>query len=62
MREILTNNNKPDWKLYLEKRVVIMLALGFSSGLPILLVFGPLSFCLREAGVSRTDSFLSGSL
>ena len=32
-----------------------MLALGFSSGLPLLLVFGTLSFWLREAGVSRTS-------
>nr|WP_245905528.1 MFS transporter [Photobacterium lipolyticum] len=41
--------------MYLEKKVLIMLALGFSSGLPILLVFGTLSFWLREAEVSRTD-------
>lgn len=43
------------WRVYLEKKVLIMLALGFSSGLPILLVFGTLSFWLREAEVSRTD-------
>jgi len=30
-----------------------MLALGFSAGLPLLLVLGTLSFWLREAGVSR---------
>ncbi|WP_165662777.1 AmpG family muropeptide MFS transporter [Oceanimonas doudoroffii] len=41
--------------LYTERRVLIMLALGFSSGLPLLLVFGTLSFWLREAGVSRTS-------
>ena len=31
-----------------------MLFLGFSAGLPLLLVFGTLSFWLREAGVDRT--------
>lgn len=31
-----------------------MLFLGFSAGLPLLLVFGTLSFWLREAGVNRT--------
>jgi PAT family beta-lactamase induction signal transducer AmpG len=32
-----------------------MLPLGFSSGLPFLLVFSTLSAWLREAGVSRTE-------
>ncbi|MFM9999601.1 MAG: AmpG family muropeptide MFS transporter [Burkholderiaceae bacterium] len=31
-----------------------MLLLGFSAGLPLLLVFGTLSFWLREAGVNRS--------
>ena len=31
-----------------------MLALGFSAGLPLLLVLGTLSFWLREAGIDRT--------
>ena len=31
-----------------------MLALGFSAGLPLLLVLGTLSFRLREAGIDRT--------
>lgn len=48
-------NEKLGWRVYLEKKVLIMLALGFSSGLPLLLVFGTLSFWLREAEVSRTD-------
>ena len=30
-----------------------MLALGFSAGLPLLLVLGTLSFLLREAGIDR---------
>ncbi len=43
------NGNNLGWRVYLEKKVLIMLALGFSSGLPLLLVFGTLSFWLREA-------------
>jgi PAT family beta-lactamase induction signal transducer AmpG len=35
--------------------MVLMLALGFSSGLPFLLVFSTQSAWLREAGVSRTE-------
>ncbi|MGL4349602.1 MAG: MFS transporter, partial [Plesiomonas shigelloides] len=33
----------------------ILFAMGFSSGLPLLLVFGTLSFWLREADVSLTE-------
>jgi len=51
--------NAPSWldscKIYLEKRVAILFFLGFSAGLPILLVFSTLSFWLREAGVSRAS-------
>ncbi len=39
---------------YRDRRVVAMLFLGYSAGLPFLLVFGTLSTWLREAGVSRT--------
>lgn len=39
-------------KIYLEKRVAILFFLGFSAGLPILLVFTTLSFWLRGAGIS----------
>lgn len=41
--------------VYGERRVFIMLLLGFSSGLPFMLVFGTMSAWLREAGVSRTE-------
>lgn len=41
--------------VYLEYRTIIMLLLGFASGLPFLLVFSTLSAWLREAGISRTD-------
>jgi PAT family beta-lactamase induction signal transducer AmpG len=42
------------WRDLRDKRVALMLALGFSSGLPLLLVFGTLSVRLREAGVPVT--------
>jgi len=49
---------KPGWlatlKVYLEPASVRMLLLGFSAGLPLLLVLGTLSFWLREAGIDRT--------
>ncbi|MGD1982507.1 MAG: MFS transporter [Chromatiaceae bacterium] len=46
--------------IYTEPRPVTLLFLGFSSGLPLLLVFGTLSFWLREAGVDRsTIGFVS---
>ena len=43
------------FEAYLRPRTLIMLALGFSSGLPFLLIFGTLSAWLREAHISRTD-------
>jgi PAT family beta-lactamase induction signal transducer AmpG len=42
------------FKVYLEPASLRMLSLGFSAGLPLLLVLGTLSFWLREAGVDRT--------
>ncbi|MBT0959946.1 AmpG family muropeptide MFS transporter [Denitromonas iodatirespirans] len=46
--------------IYLHPRPLILLLFGFSSGLPLLLVFGTLSFWLREAGVERsTIGFVS---
>jgi MFS transporter, PAT family, beta-lactamase induction signal transducer AmpG len=54
----------PSWldtlKVYREGPTLRMLFLGFSAGLPLLLVFGTLSFWLREAGVDRaTIGYLS---
>lgn len=47
-------------RLALEPASLRMLALGFSAGLPLLLVLGTLSFRLREAGVDRsTIGYLS---
>ena len=43
-----------------DRRLALMLALGFSAGLPFLLVFSTLSAWLREAGIARTEiGFLS---
>jgi MFS transporter, PAT family, beta-lactamase induction signal transducer AmpG len=59
-----TPAGKPTWlesfRVYLEPASLRMFALGFSAGLPLLLVFGTLSFWLREAGVNRaTIGFIS---
>ncbi len=46
-----------DWRdtlrAFLHPRVISMLFLGFSSGLPLLLIFSSLSLWLREVGVER---------
>ena len=57
-------NPRPSWlqtlRVYLEPASLRMLALGFSAGLPLLLVLGTLSFRLREAGIDRsTIGYLS---
>jgi PAT family beta-lactamase induction signal transducer AmpG len=41
--------------VYAHPRVLVMLFLGFSAGLPFLLIFSTLSLWLREAGISRTE-------
>lgn len=47
-----------DWratlKTFVHPRVLTMLFLGFSAGIPILLIFSSLSLWLREAGVERS--------
>lgn len=55
---------RPTWlqtlRVYLEPASLRMLTLGFSAGLPLLLVLGTLSFRLREAGIDRsTIGYLS---
>lgn len=39
---------------FLHPRVITMLFLGFSAGIPLLLIFSSLSLWLREAGVERS--------
>jgi PAT family beta-lactamase induction signal transducer AmpG len=57
----LTTKASVDWrawptaiKVYFEFRVFLILLLGFSSGLPLLLVYGTLSAWLHDEGVSLT--------
>jgi MFS transporter, PAT family, beta-lactamase induction signal transducer AmpG len=42
-------------KIYREPRLLAVLFMGFSSGLPLPLTLGTLTFWLAQAGVSRTD-------
>jgi len=54
-----TNTNlKHSWReafaVYFKPRVIAMLFLGFSAGLPFLLVFGTLTFWLKDEGVSKS--------
>jgi len=48
----MTETTKIRW--WNEKSVWIMLFLGFSAGIPILLIFSTLSLWLREAGVEKS--------
>jgi PAT family beta-lactamase induction signal transducer AmpG len=50
----MTEKRKLAWRDLGDARVALMLALGFSAGLPLLLVFGTLSVRLREAGIPVT--------
>lgn len=54
----IQNNHKHSWRealaVYLRPKVIGMLFLGFSAGLPFLLVFSTLSAWLADADVSRT--------
>ena len=51
-------NEKLGWKksllIYKDIRVIRLLILGFSSGLPILLIFSTLSLWLKSAGIDRS--------
>ncbi len=49
-----TQSWRDAWLLYTRPRVIAMLFLGFSAGLPLFLVFGTLSAWLREAGIERS--------
>ena len=54
----MENVAKQSWieslKVFFDIRSITMLFLGFSSGLPILLIFSSLSLWLREAGIERS--------
>ena len=48
------NNWLDTLKSFRDIRSITMLLLGFSAGLPILMIFSSLSLWLREAGVERS--------
>lgn len=48
-------DQKSTGKAWLDPRVITLLFLGFSAGLPILLIFSTLSVWLTEAGVSKAS-------
>ncbi|MGQ9658499.1 MAG: AmpG family muropeptide MFS transporter [Thermochromatium sp.] len=52
-----TTGSLHDWRRtlgeLLDRRVLALLLLGFSSGVPLLLIFSSLSLWLREAGIER---------
>ncbi len=53
-----TGANRPGWlaaaRVYTDRRVIAILFLGFSSGMPLLLTFSTLSIWLAEEGISKT--------
>lgn len=55
---MISNTKEPisSYSWWRERPVWVMLFLGFSAGIPILLIFGTLSLWLREAGVSRSTA------
>ena len=49
-----SSGRSESWRLYFRPKVVTMLLLGFSSGLPFMLVGNTLAYWLRDAGISLT--------
>jgi MFS transporter, PAT family, beta-lactamase induction signal transducer AmpG len=52
--DVVTDKARVTWRDLADARVALMLAFGYSAGLPLLLVFGTLSAWLRESGVAVT--------
>lgn len=50
----MTDKASLGWRDLADARVALMLAFGYSAGLPFLLVFGTLSVWMRESGVALT--------
>ena len=44
----------PGWRYYLQEKVVVIFFLGFSAGLPFLLVYSTLSAWLSDAGLEMS--------
>ena len=49
-----TSGWKSAFQAFLDRRALIMLFLGFSAGIPILLIFSSLSLWLGEAGIEKS--------
>ena len=49
-----TSGWKSAFTAFLDRRALIMLFLGFSAGIPILLIFSSLSLWLGEAGIDKS--------
>lgn len=58
MNNTTASTSNKSWKnaflAYFDKRVLIMLFLGFSAGIPILLIFSSLGLWLDEAGIKKS--------
>jgi len=53
MENTITTGGRHSFAAYMDRRVLLTLVLGFSSGLPLLLTFSTLSAWLATAGVRR---------
>ena len=51
---VMTTNWIQAFRAFLDRRALVMFCLGFSAGIPILLIFSSLSLWLGEAGVSKS--------
>ncbi len=49
-----TTTQSPGWRFYLQEKVVVIFFLGFSAGLPFLLVYSTLSAWLKDAGLQMS--------
>ena len=49
-----TSSESPGWRFYLQEKVVVIFLLGFSAGLPFLLVYSTLSAWLKDAGLQMS--------
>ena len=59
MLKNLVRKSIGSFSIYLDVRVLRLLFLGFSSGLPILLIFSTLSLWLKSAGIDKSDAMFS---
>jgi PAT family beta-lactamase induction signal transducer AmpG len=51
---VLSADEPRGWRFYLQKNVVVLFLLGFSAGLPFLLVYSTLSAWLKDAGLQMS--------